>query len=416
MFQAVEDARPQKARPGLKYSKYAALAVLLFVALIGALYAFIFVRVVPPLSTKVVDAVTGKPISGMNVCLEVSVGPSTHQVLRKEISKSSPSGWTFFWPSVHNLILLGGWGGYRIRVTDPQTEFAEWCEPSPRWNPESNPWPMYLGEGESGHPRYFPVALVKQGDFEVHDLGWRAMRRRLGFPLRVHIPLIPVLENMDGCKHIQDPSLAEDCRQLNTYAAAMSLVDNQDAESRRRARELCQEVDHSRLSSQCVGNLEAFAMLREARHFRGDYSRTADVPARQTEDLFPANVAGVPRINAQMYDDGSLGTGRRGYSASYSQPGNAPALIGAQMEEFPNAQLARERLDELPGGFADHAPGTVKEEKMGPGQRIGRHRGSKYSGAFWTSKNRVILITFYQPFAREEEFIGGFLAHFPSTL
>ena len=115
-----------------------------------------------------------------------------------------------------------------------------------------------------------------------------------------------------------------------------------------------------------------------------------------------------------MNDDGSLGTGRRSYSATYSH-GNETS-IGAQIEEFPNAQWAKERLDKLPGGFSDHAPGTVKEEEIGPGQKIERHRGSKYSGAFWVSGNRVILITFYQPFAREEEFVSTFLARFPSSL
>lgn len=392
-------------------------ALLVLIALGGAIYCFLFLRVVPPISAKVVDALTGEVVSGVNVCLDVSVTAWGRQVLRQEPSTSNASGRAFFWPSIHDLPILQPWQGYGIQVTDPQTEFSPACAPTLGWNfTDRNPWPLYLGETENGRPKYFPVRLVKDGDAEMRFSDWLAMRRTLGFPLNLRIRLIPVLKNIEDCKRIEDPSLAEDCRQLNTYAAAMSLRENQDGESQRRAHELCQEVDQLRLSTECQGRLSGFAMLREAKHFRGDYSRASDVPGRRIEDLFPDKVAGVPRTSASMYDDGSLGTGRRAYSAGYSQQGNAPVQISTQIEEFPNAHWAEGRLDELPGGFADHAPGTVKEEEIRPGQKIERHRGRKYSGAFWISENRVILITFYQPFAKEEEFIAPFLAHFPSTL
>ncbi len=59
--------------------------------------------------------------------------------------------------------------------------------------------------------------------------------------------------------------------------------------------------------------------------FWANNSLTAAVPVRRPEDLFPAIVAGVPRTEASMYDNGKLGTGRRAYSCAYTRQGDAPA-------------------------------------------------------------------------------------------
>jgi hypothetical protein len=49
--------------------KYGAWALLVLAALAVGLYSVVFVRVVPPISVTLVDAVSGKPVAGMNVCL-----------------------------------------------------------------------------------------------------------------------------------------------------------------------------------------------------------------------------------------------------------------------------------------------------------------------------------------------------------
>ena len=101
---------------------------------------------------------------------------------------------------------------------------------------------------------------------------------------------------------------------------------------------------------------------------------------------------------------------------TYLRQGDTPAYMDASIEEFPDLERARERLGELPGRFADQAPGTDREVQFAPGQKIERHRGAQYSGAFWLSNNRVIFIRFNQPFAKEDEFIATYLASFPSSL
>ncbi len=383
---------------------------------VGVLYAYAFVPIVPPITGKLVDAITGKPIPGMNVCLQVeTIGWGGRDPLRNDGTTSSDSGRFFFAPSIHHMAFLQGWGGYWIRVVDPNAETRGTCGTRiSQWDVTYvMAWPIYLGPGESGKRRYFPVALDRTEPYP-HPNYWGAMHRALGFPLGTSIPLIPVLQNAEECKAISDPSLAEDCRQLNIYAAAMSLRENDDDESRNRAAELCREVDHSSFSVMCQAALNDFAMQLRARHLRGDYTLTGGMPAQQPTDLFPAAVGGVPRYEASMYDDGTAGTGRRGYEAEYLDQN--VAVVIAQIEEFPNTQRAKGRLGELPGGFPDHAPGTDSEVEFRPDQRIERHHGPQSSGAFWVSDNRVILIRFDRPFASEDDAIATFLTKFPSTL
>jgi hypothetical protein len=91
------------------------------------LYFYAFVRIVPPISATVVDAVTERPIGGMSACLEVTLKQLNGAVLRTEVRQTDARGRIFFWSSIHNLSLLQEWAGYSIRVTDPQTDFAWPC-------------------------------------------------------------------------------------------------------------------------------------------------------------------------------------------------------------------------------------------------------------------------------------------------
>jgi hypothetical protein len=47
------------------------LVLLIGILLASGLYIHLFVHVVPPISGKVVDAITGQPVPGMKVCLQV---------------------------------------------------------------------------------------------------------------------------------------------------------------------------------------------------------------------------------------------------------------------------------------------------------------------------------------------------------
>jgi len=101
MFPSAEAARPDRTG---RWPKYVGLALLVLTFLVATLYGYAFVRVVPPISAKVVDAVTAKPIAGINVCLQVDTGGfGKPKVVRTEMARTDDSGRFFFWPSVHEI-------------------------------------------------------------------------------------------------------------------------------------------------------------------------------------------------------------------------------------------------------------------------------------------------------------------------
>ena len=253
-------SRHSRSTPWLKYIPLLLLPVIL---LVGAMYVLGFVRITPPISAKAVDAVTGKPIPGMTVCLQAQ--DLGRHLLRSKMSRTGDSGRFLFSPSIYMGLLLA-WRGYWIRVTDPEVQIAAACGDDVNQFDlaEAQGWPIDLGPNEHGRPKYFPVALFR-GEPDLYVIYWGAMHRTMAFPLGARIALIPVLQNVNDCKQVADVSLSEDCRQLNTYAAAMSLRDKRDAESWTLADKLCGEVDHSTYSGMCKGIFFRITRSRQAR-------------------------------------------------------------------------------------------------------------------------------------------------------
>jgi hypothetical protein len=219
MFPVAEPPRSDKTG---RWPKYAGLALLALGILFAGLYAYIFVHIVPPISAKVIDAVTAKPITGINVCLQVDTEGLGHpKVVRSEMARTDDSGRFFFWPTVHDMHLLQDWQGFSIRLTDPRNDFAVPCgaDLGPGL---SEVHPGQVVNRSTGTKSYFPVVLVEYTDATLNNL-WSATRRPMGFPLKMQISLIPMLRKLDDCYQIQDSSLAENCRQLNTEATAYRI-------------------------------------------------------------------------------------------------------------------------------------------------------------------------------------------------
>jgi hypothetical protein len=217
MCPSAEAPRPDKTG---RWQKYVGLVLLVLTLLVAALYGYAFVYIVPPISAKVVDALTAMPIAGINVCLQVNAGGfGKPEVVRTEMAKTDDSGRFFFWPTVHDMHMLEDWQGFSIRLTDPQNDFAVPCgaDLGPGLNEVH---PDQVVDHRARTNSYFPVALVEHTNATRNNLGWSTSRRPIGFPLNMRISLIPMLPKVDGCQQIQDPSLAEDCRQLNTESAA----------------------------------------------------------------------------------------------------------------------------------------------------------------------------------------------------
>src|SRR5580658_3556606 len=122
-------AQSARIRPR-RWLKRAGWALLVFAFLLGAGFACVFVRVVPPRSVRVVDALTGKPVSGVNVCMQaIATGLGSKEALRSSLSTTGADGRAFFWPSVELMGLLQSWYGYSIQVTDPKSAFIRTCGP-----------------------------------------------------------------------------------------------------------------------------------------------------------------------------------------------------------------------------------------------------------------------------------------------
>jgi hypothetical protein len=198
-----------------------ALGLILF-----ALFVLFFsVHVVPPISARVVDAVSGKPLAGMNVCL---VGTDRGS----EETQTDPSGRFSFSSSIIRTDLFQNWLGYSVRVTDPRMDIVKMgivphCGPS--LSVDFMVATDFLQAAAAklspldklDRPLYFPVAVGSQplnGPPRTH-----ALERKLGFPLGGRIALIPLLRNVDECRPINDPDLGEYCRALNGSAAAETL-------------------------------------------------------------------------------------------------------------------------------------------------------------------------------------------------
>jgi hypothetical protein len=273
MFSSAETAYHNRTR---RWPKYVGLPVAILILLVGALCVFGFVRFVPPISATVVDAITGEPVPGMSVCLQVErMNLGGLEALRSDVSRTSDSGRVFFWPSVHADLLLS-WRGYWIRVTDPNAQLIPACGAYAEWmSLGAKGWPINLGPDANGRRKYFPIALLR-GKPDPYFRRWGAIHRAMGSPVGSRIALMPVLQSASDCRQISEPSLAEDCRQLNTYAAALSLREKDDQESWALAEKLCDEVDHSYYSATCKGVFRRVTTSRKARQQNRNYDPAHD--------------------------------------------------------------------------------------------------------------------------------------------
>src|SRR5271168_4667695 len=178
-----------------------ALLILIIVLLCGSVLASFFFGIVPPISGKVVDAATGKPVPAMNVCLEARVRDfGKYRIVREEISKSDPSGKFSFAGSTYRLDLFEHWVGYSIRVTDPRLDFPPPC------GAELVPGAIIVfreGQGwktgEDGGQAYFPVAFVHE-TIKPNQLPVSSVRREMSFSFSVRVEMIPLLADANQCQ------------------------------------------------------------------------------------------------------------------------------------------------------------------------------------------------------------------------
>ena len=188
----------------------AIFAFLVLVLCVG--YVCLFVRITPPLSIQVVDAVTGKPLRNMDVCMQaVDEGLGNKQALRSELLSTDDNGKVFFWPSVNDVPLLGHWDGYSIQVSDHNSNFEISCGPKAGFELEH--FRDELAASRADGTQYFPVELVRRPvDHRQPFLPWTNQRSMTKSNV---VDLIPILPDTHACHQIHETDLAEECERLN---------------------------------------------------------------------------------------------------------------------------------------------------------------------------------------------------------
>jgi hypothetical protein len=203
----------------------------------------------PQISGTVVDAVTGRPLPGMDVCVLVtyitSTGNASHvvQVKRRETTRTDASGEFFFARWDDQLDVFDHSDGYGIAVTDPAAQ----------WKDECGKDIYLLGAGityghndvfkmetyfhslsdsaEKGSLPYFPVAMVKDPNDphpQIYALPVsyglpEGTLREIGSPGKLKIALVPLLRDENECRLAKNPDFAELCRQMNQSPTADDL-------------------------------------------------------------------------------------------------------------------------------------------------------------------------------------------------
>lgn len=215
-------AAPRR-RPWLKYLGLSVLVmgllsicwyfgseILLFTELAAPLITPFF-EGVPRISGTVVDAVTGEPIPGIDVCLVARAKGMSIYVDRSEMKQSDASGKFSFAPSRQGGVAAAG---YEIGIADPAAHVdlscGKYLEEAPYLNQQELP------SRDDGKHFYFPMVAVQGRPTPLNDqVTYAWITEKFPEPGNIRIALIPLLQNESQCAVIQDQTNASFCRYLN---------------------------------------------------------------------------------------------------------------------------------------------------------------------------------------------------------
>ncbi len=383
-----------------------------------ALIFFLLVQVISPSMGRVVDAVSGEPVSNIRLTLEMSryEGESTRAELH-DSDISGMSGWFFLDGSVRGRgIPFPTLRSYWLTVNEGDRasgQDEESAESQVLYNPMSNQiysatsgWmPLPVGDG-----RYFPLTITSQRG--GCDRIWRATCAYKPFWAGISVQLIPVLKNIDDCQKIGSPSVRENCRQLNTYRAAFVHVDTYDEVQRGKA--LCAEVDHASISSTCLEQLGVYVANP------GGFARGFTPPANEPipDGMFPDSIAGFPVMNNRHCGPRNLFYGLLDCSAGYGSFSKQAVVV--YIRQWPEGSKKPavfshignpSRTTELRSGGSVLRYSSVQTRFGKPGMESTRN----YVSYVWYSGNSLVEVLFYDPIKEQEQFLSYYLGRFPST-
>ena len=199
----------------------------------------------PRISGTVVNAVTGRPVPEMDVCLLVTHIPANFdhrpgiEVMRSEITHTDASGRFFFARWDGQLDLFEHWDGYGIAVTDPAARWKELCGQeiyllgnADIFERETS-LQSHADSATKSTPPYFPVAMVNDlYDPHPEPYGTHVsfghfsdgtLVRKIGDPGKLKIALVPLLRDGKDCRLAENSDFVELCRQMNESLTADDL-------------------------------------------------------------------------------------------------------------------------------------------------------------------------------------------------
>jgi hypothetical protein len=228
---------------------------------------------IPAISGTVVDAVAGKPVSGVDVILRAQ-RDSPRKQLRYESCSTSADGRFHFSASVDSEavglfspMLEISLSINKVFVSVDQLRAAtheDWQDSDGLSDVSWFAVSATLPEGEPRRvlgvppPRLSDKAYFPMSAQFLRDCGtnWNVTCIVPDSFNDVRIPLMPVLSDPSECKKISDADLSDRCRQLNTYHAAFMHADS--FAQVRAAKESCRNVDHGRMSQECLQRLQEY--------------------------------------------------------------------------------------------------------------------------------------------------------------
>ncbi len=360
---------------------------------------------IPAISGTVVDALTGKPIAGVDVTLRAAA--IDRKQLRYENCRTSPSGRFLFRPSVEPKAggLFNRIGEIAITVNIPFVSLARMrAMPGQDWITSD------AGADASGYLLGDPLFTIKSTRLHNLDLKGARINNKAYFPMavqflrscqqtwdancismditqKVRVPLIPVLDDPAGCRKIADADLREGCRQLQTYRAAFRHVET--IAQVRAGKQLCSQIDHGRVSKLCLDDLHAFALRAELYENRPPLRMEIE-PAEEVLILAP--IAGMQAFSHGLYrpdpfDETAI------YTARYQRmPRTGLDAAGVAIELIRDAAERRRRF----AAFVKPPPNANLEPRrieLFDGAPLAMSDKGRSSMVVWISGDKLITIT-----------------------
>lgn len=368
-------------------------------------FHYLAAQVILPVSGRVVDGITGMPIQGISLTLQISTaeGFSVHTEVKNTATSNLSGKFSLAGASYPATSPLDQIQSYWLTVNEGFEETGL-EENSAEIQVLSNPMSNRRDEAV-GDKRYFPLTVTFRP--EGCERVWAATCMYIASRTDIVIPLIPALDDVYGCNAVGESSLKEKCRQLNSYRGAFAHIDTY--EQVQEGKKLCAQVDQGVMSAECLRQLPLYIANPQAYERAVVPSPIVPLP----EGMFVQAIGQVPRFNQScgMLD---VFTGHFHCFANYG-PKEYMSWVLVLVDEWPDSESAQNYFPIEKPQFTDYKEASLKDEVL-PGGKVRLYQGPQITAVYWVSRNRFVQIVFSRSVPEQHDFITRYLAEFPSTL